>query len=220
MTSYIYGTMHHPHRFGRTALGILLLAALAWSHPAAAQSGELALGAGMPLGSLQRQNASGGQGTLGAAAGSKGIVVMFWSNECPWASKYSKRVATLAQTYGSQGFGFVLVNSNDPVAFPKESPAQSQTFAQQNGLSVTYLMDPDAQLAKAFGATRTPHVYVFNGNGKLAYVGTIDDSPGDPNNVQVQYLKSALDAVASGADVSQPHTKAFGCMLHLQTAGR
>ncbi|HET6567057.1 MAG TPA: thioredoxin family protein [Rhodothermales bacterium] len=212
--------MRNPIKTSPAILGLIAFAALAWSHPAVAQSGELALGSRLPLASLQRQNASGGQGSLGALGGSKGTVVVFWSNVCPWAGKYSGRLATLAQTYGAQGFGFILVNSNDPVAFPKESAAESQNYTRQNGLSVTYLMDPDGQLANAFGATRTPHVFVFDGNGTLAYVGTIDDSPGDPNNVQVQYLKSALDAIAAGNDVSQPHTKAFGCMIHMQSAGR
>ena len=167
----------------------------------------------MPHAELSRQSTNGNQGTLAAARGSKGTVVAFWSNECPWVSKSQDRFLALAKEYAGRGIGFVLVNSNDPVAFPKESLAGSKAYAQASGISLPYLMDTDGQLARAFGAARTPHVYVFDADGTLAYVGAIDDSPGDPNNAQVHYLRDALNSISNGTDVAVPRTKAFGCTI-------
>ena len=177
--------------------------------PAAAQSGGLSVGAALPMESERFTTAEGGQASLSGLAGSTGTVVLFWSNQCPWVDKYEQRVQDLASSYRSKGFSFVLVNSNDPTAFPKESREASQ----QRGYQMTYLMDPDSRLARAFGATRTPQVFVFDADNTLSYVGAIDDSPGDPGNVTENHLKAALDAVSQGGEVSSPETKPFGCMV-------
>ena len=177
--------------------------------PAAAQSGGLSVGAEMPMKSERLSTAEGGQASLSGLAGNRGTVVVFWSNQCPWVDKYEKRVQDLASSYGSKGYSFVLVNPNDPSAFPKESREASQ----KKGYQMPYLMDTESRLARAFGATRTPQVFVFNADDVLSYTGTIDDSPGDPGNVNEDYLKEALDAVSQGAEVSTSSTKPYGCMI-------
>ena len=193
----------------KSAVVIALLALFAM--PAMAQPAELPLGSPLPDQSLQ--NAAGGSSTIQALAGPKGTVIAFWSNKCPWVDKYGDRMKALIDTYGGQGVSFILVNSNDPASFPQESAAESQKWAQSQGYNVTYLIDPDGSFATAVGASRAPHIFGFDGNLNLAYVGTIDDSPGDPGNVGKTYLKDALDAIAQGSAVSVSKTKAFGCML-------
>lgn len=212
----IKAIMHRPDTMRPAIWGLCAVMALVLSEPTQAQSVELALGSTMPQADLSRPSANGNQGTLSAARGSKGTVVVFWSNECPWADKNQDRLLSLASEYTGKGFGFVLVNSNDPVAFPKEAREGSRTYMQQSGMNLPYLMDTDGQLARAFGAARTPHVYLFNGSGALVYVGAIDDSPGDPNNVQEHYLRDALNSISSGSSVSVPRTKAFGCTIKAQ----
>ena len=176
---------------------------------------ELPLGSAMPQADASLSNVQGGSATLGSLAGNQGTVVVFWSNQCPWVERYESRLRALADEFGGRGFRFVLVNSNDVAAYPREGVEESAARFRGAGFpgSVTYLSDPEARLARAFGAERTPHIYVFNGDRTLLYVGTIDDSPGDPGNVSEQYLRDALNAVSGGSNVAVPQTKAFGCTI-------
>lgn len=199
-----------PNALLRFLTAIFTLVMLAVG-PALAQNEELPLGSAMPMASEALPQAGGGQSSLGDAQGASGTVVIFWSNNCPWVDKYEDRVLDLANTYGSQGVGFVLVNPNDADAFPRESLEESARRA--GSYPMPYLRDPGSRLARAFGAARTPHVFVFDGAGELAYVGTIDDSPGDPGNVQNSYLAGALDALVAGEPVATTRTKAFGCTI-------
>ncbi len=176
---------------------------------------EIPLGSEMPSTSVQLSRVNGGQATLAGLQGEAGTVVVFWSNQCPWVEKYEGRITALVNDYGERGIGFVLINSNNPDAYPQEAAAAGaerfSTAGYPSGLA--YLTDPASDVANAFGAQRTPHVYVFGADASLVYVGTIDDSPGDPSNVKEHYLRQALDAVLGGSGVPVPRTKAFGCTI-------
>ncbi len=179
------------------------------------QAQELPLGSAMPMANTAFSNVQGGDASLSSLAGESGTVVAFWSNQCPWVERYESRFNDIVEEFAGRGFGFVLVNSNDVSAYPRESADESAQHFRDAGYpnSVAYLSDPNSQLAEAFGAERTPHMYVFDGDGALVYVGTIDDSPGDPGSVEEQYLRAALNAVGNGSNVAVPRTKAFGCTI-------
>lgn len=159
----------------------------------------------------QLPNATGSAASISSLAGEQATAVIFWSNQCPWTAKYENRVMDLARTYEGQGVQIILVNSNSASDFPSESLEASRE--QAGNLSVPYLKDRGGQLAEAFGATRTPHVFVYDGQGQLAYTGAIDDSPGDPSAVEKPYLDNALQALANGNTPPTAKTKAFGCTL-------
>ena len=197
------------YRYGLFAFMLLLVLGVPM---AAAQSPELPLGSELPMANHSMESADGGQISLSSVGGQNGTVVIFWSNQCPWVDKYEDRVMEIAESF--PGFGYVLVNANDPVAYPQESMEESQRLAGR--YSMPYVLDADSELARAFGAERTPHIYVFDESDTLVYVGTIDDSPGDPNNVQETYLEDALQAVSQGNEVGVAQTKAFGCTIKLQ----
>ena len=173
-----------------------LLVTLAVPAGAAAQS---SIGSSMPAASLS------------SLAGNNATAVIFWSNQCPWTKKYEQRVFDLASKYERQGVQFVLVNSNSASDFPKESLSASEE--QAGHYPVPYLKDRSGQVAEAFGAKRTPHVFVYNGQGQLAYTGAVDDSPGDPSAAEKPYLANALQALTSGNAPSTAQTNAFGCVL-------
>lgn len=177
-----------------------------------AQGEEMPLGSTFPSGVSSLQQMGGGNASVSSLAGSKGTVYIFWSNQCPWVDKYEQRVLDLAGTYSGQGFSFVLVNANNPNAFPQESAEQGQEVARRY-TNVSYVRDNEARLARALGASRTPHVFVFDGSNTLVYAGTIDDSPGDPGDVQKRYLANALDAINAGSKIPVADTKAFGCTI-------
>jgi hypothetical protein len=177
-----------------------------------AQEQELPLGTAMPMQGQSVQNVNGTSATLGSLAGASGTVFLFWSNQCPWVDKSKDRVTALHSEFSGQGINFVLVNSNDAAAFPQEAAS----VGQEQGYPMSYVMDAGSQFANALGASRTPHVFVFDANKALVYVGTIDDSPGDPGNVQKTYLKDALNELVAGSSIAVPKTKAFGCTIKFQ----
>jgi peroxiredoxin len=91
-----------------------------------------------------------------------------------------------------------------------------KTFAQKESISYPILLDPEGTTGKAYGAKKTPHMYIVNKDGKLAYMGGIDDQEiGEPNapakEGTVNYVDKALTELASGSTVSQAETKAYGC---------
>ena len=199
----------------RTLLFAVLVAGVGVLN-AQAQADELAPGTKMPLIDHILVDIDGAQRALAGVKGTKGTVVAFWSNDCPWVTKYEERFLELARAYRAQGFGFVVVNANDAVAFPKEAAAEGQKRARAEDYPMPYLVDNGSQLATAFGASRTPHVYLFDADDTLVYVGTIDDSPGDPDNVSEHYLRDALDAVGAGSPVPVARKPAFGCTIKFQ----
>ena len=101
----------------------------------------------LPLESMQGGSAS----TTHALMGAQGTVFVFWSNDCNWTSQYEERVEAL----GTSGVEVILVNSNDPEVFPKESEAGKE-------YNLTYVRDPQGGLARSLGAERTPHVFAFD----------------------------------------------------------
>lgn len=189
----------------------LFLSLLLIAVPAEAQPEPMPLGSALPSASLQQLDGSTVQ--LSALTGETGTVLLFWSNQCPWVNRYEERVARLVDRFQAQGIRFVLVNANDASAFPQESLAASQERANAQDYEATYVRDEGASLARALGATRTPHAFVFDADQTLVYTGTIDDSPSGPEGASNTYLADALNALTSGGEIPVPQTKAFGCTI-------
>ncbi len=205
--------MRMVYRFwGVSALLLVLGVSLATAQPQ-----ELPLGSILPMQDHAVQHVDGTQTTLDALTGTAGTVFLFWSNQCPWVDKNEERVRALHDQFAGQGIHFVLVNANDPNAFPKEAAAAGQA----KNYPMAYVVDAGSQFAREMGAFRTPHAFAFDANKTLVYTGAIDDSPGDPNNVQKTYLEGVVGILAQGGAIGgeadyPPSTKAFGCRIKFQ----
>jgi hypothetical protein len=175
-----------------------------------AQEAGIPAGTAMP-GTQISLAGSGGSTTLGAQRGKVATVVVFWSNRCPWGSKLESRLVRYVQRYAPKGVVVLIVNSNDPGAFPKEGPAENASTGERLGVSV--LGDATGKLADAFGATRNPAFFLFDANHTLVYGGNFDDSPGDESAVKSQYLDEATRVLVEGSGQAVPSTKAFGCRI-------
>ncbi len=169
------------------------------------QPASLAIGSALPAGSHMLQMTDDSSQPVSDLMGPQGTVFIFWSNACRWTEGYQERVRALHSAAGGKGMAVVLVNSNDPEAFPEESAEASR--AAMPGLR--YGHDQGAALAKALGAYRTPEVFAFDAEGKLAYSGAIDDAPGDTKAVTRSYVADFI-----GGQPQTP-TKAFGCRIRL-----
>jgi peroxiredoxin len=195
-----------------------VLAALAAVAMAAPASAQLAIGDAVPLGDVKMKNVNGKELTLAGSAGKHGTLVVFTCNACPWAKKWEKRVADIGNAALAAGLGVVAINSNDPSVNAEDGYAEMQKRSKALKLKFPYVVDATSDVARAFGATRTPEAFVFDAQGKLVYHGTIDDNANDAAAVKEAWLKDAVNAVTAGKGVSVAETKAFGCTIKFRKA--
>ena len=196
----------------RKLLAIALVAAMGFNVEAG-KSETLALGAEAPATDLEMKGTDGKMYTLDSVQGEKGTLVIFSCNSCPWAVKWESRVASIGNAYRSRGFGVIVINSNDPTRAAEDGFDEMVARAKALSYEFPYVVDSASQVARAFGASRTPEVFLFTDKGKLAYHGAIDDNASDANAVEAAYLKDALDALLAGEAISISDTKALGCSI-------
>jgi peroxiredoxin len=148
--------------------------------------------------------------------GSKGCIVIFTCNHCPYAKAYEQRVIALDKMYRSKGYPVIAINPNDPVKVPDDSFDNMQRVAKEKNYPFPYIIDETQGIARQFGAARTPQVYVLTKTEKgyeVAYIGAIDDNTEDAGKVQHKYVEEAVNALLEGKAVSTQETKAVGCTI-------
>ena len=150
-------------------------------------------------------------------AGAKGTLVVFTCNHCPFAVAYQQRIMDLAAKYKPLGIGVVAISSNDAVAYPDDGFAQMKQRADSMKYNFPYLYDETQQVAQKYGPKVTPHTFLFDAKGNLAYRGRIDDAV-KVNEVKKRELADALDALVAGKSVPVAATTAFGCSIKWKTA--
>jgi len=183
-------------------LSLLLSPTLAWA---------IATGDAIPMKDTRLQNVDGKELAIADVAGSKGTLVVFTCNHCPYAKAWESRIVDLGNSYAKQGIGVIAINSNDPAVAPEDDLDHMKERAKAKGFGFAYAVDSTSGVARAFGATKTPEVYLFDASGKLAYHGAVDDTSRSAEGVKEHYLKDALDAVVAGKPVAKAETKALGC---------
>ncbi len=167
----------------------------------------LEMGSALPHADQSFTTTDGATLTLGAASGSAGLAVVFWSDACPWVDKYADRMGSLAESYGRAGVGFVFVQSE---------PLSEEGGGSNPGAPV--VLDVEGELASSMGARNAPQAFFFGPDGGLAYQGAIDDSPANVDRVRVPYLQQAMDQSIAGMPIEVQSTRALGCSI--QTAGQ
>ena len=176
-------------------------------------SGELEIGSAMPLVDHQLADISGKTMTLTNAKGDAGTLVIFSCNTCPWVLAWEDRYVTLAQEFIPKGIGMIAVNSNESQFERDDSWEEMVEHAQEMGYNFPYVQDPGSKLATAFGARKTPHIYLFDEKDKLVYRGAIDDNARKPRKVKHTFLADAMDALLTGEKIDPVSTKALGCSI-------
>lgn len=149
----------------------------------------------------------------------KAVVVLFTSNFCPYSKLYEERFSSLVKSYAGKDVAFIMINPNDPRESKDDSMESMKEKAKEWGLQIPYLADKDQSVAKAFGASKTPEVFVLSNKPSrsvIAYSGAIDDNPQVASDVNQHYLKQALDAVLLGKTVNIPNKRPVGCMIKIK----
>ncbi|MEM7550626.1 MAG: thioredoxin family protein [Bacteroidota bacterium] len=146
----------------------------------------------------------------------KGFIVIFTCNHCPYAQLYEDRIIALDKKYASKGYPVIAINPNDPKKAPDDSFDQMIVRAKDKGFTFPYLYDDTQEVAKAYGATRTPHVYILDKASdelEVKYIGAIDNNYKTPSEVTEKYVEDAVDALIEGKKVPNDYTKAIGCTI-------
>lgn len=146
-------------------------------------------------------------------ANHKAVVVMFSCNHCPYVRAWEDRMIAIQRDYQPRGVTLVAINANDASRYPDDSFPHMRERAAEKGFNFPYLWDESQDVAQAYGATHTPHVFLVDGNGTVRYRGAIDDNYDDPDKVERSYLRDALDAVLAGHKPVIETTDAVGCTI-------
>lgn len=194
------------------AVGIL---AMATAMVAGAQEAPktLAIGASVPMTEVKMAGVDGKSVSIADIKGAKGTLVVFTCNSCPWAQAWEQRIADLGNSYAKRGVGVIAINSNDPSVKPDDDFAAMEKRAKALGLEFPYVVDGTSDVARAFGATKTPEAFLFNAKGKLIYHGAVDDNAREPEKVASRWLNDALVATVGGKAVAVKETKSLGCSI-------
>jgi len=149
----------------------------------------------------------------------KGFIVIFTCNHCPFSVKYEDRIIELDEKYKALGYPVVAISPNDVEAFPEDDLAHMKIRAEEKAFTFPYLYDETQEIAKAYGATKTPHVFLLNKEQKeeqqvliVKYIGAVDDSTRG-NNIEEKYVEMAIEAIQKGEEVNPSVTKAVGCSV-------
>jgi len=163
------------------------------------------------------KNIDGKMVSLADNKAARGYIVVFTCNTCPYAKAYESRVIELNTKYAPLGYPVVAINPNDATTVPGDSYAAMQT----KKYAFPYLQDESQQVAKTYGATRTPHLFVLTRQGSgfvVSYIGAIDDNSEDAKLAKTKYVENAMTEILAGKPATTNSTKAIGCTIKWKRA--
>ncbi|MCI4351006.1 MAG: thioredoxin family protein [Thermoplasmata archaeon] len=141
------------------------------------------------------------------------LLVAFWCNHCPYVQAWEGRMIELAKEFGSRGLATVLINANDPVAYPDDRPERMAERARTKAYQFPYLWDESQDTARAYGALVTPHPMLFGKERRLLFQGAIDDRHDHPEKVHHRYLRDAVESALAGVPIQPPTRPVLGCSI-------
>lgn len=174
---------------------------------------SLSIGSETPLTDHKVEDVNGRTINLSEIAQQNGLVVIFSCNTCPMVSRWENRMKALANSARLNNIGMIVLNPNERIRERGESLEDMKRRSTKQTYNFVYALDKDHVIADAFGATKTPEVFVFDGSMKLVYKGSIDDNPNNPSGVTKRYVDDAVQALASGNQVEVSRSVPKGCPI-------
>jgi peroxiredoxin len=144
-------------------------------------------------------------------AQAKTLVVFFTCNHCPYVLGSDEVTRATVERFKNKGVAFIGINSNSEITHPEDDFAHMVERMKTHHFPWVYARDKSQEVAKAYGALRTPHFYVFDKDRKLVYTGRGVDNPRNTAEMTVNDLDRALEEVVAGKPVSKPLTNPIGC---------
>ncbi len=205
--------------FSFFAIGAMITAFFSFK---SADPETLEIGTKAPKADLKMEDISGKKYSLNDLKQANGLLVVFSCNTCPFVvgdeaknnEGWDRRYAEIQKYADANKIGLVFVNSNEAKRTEGDSMDDMKRHSKERGYgSSKYVLDKNSELANAFFARTTPHIYLFDKDMKLAYKGAIDDNSGNSKEVKETYLKNAITEVGQGKKVSNAETKPVGCSI-------
>lgn len=167
------------------------------------------------------ENVDGKKISLSSYDNKKGVILIFDCNTCPYSQAYLNRIKQLHSKYESKGYPVMAINPNDPNRSPGDSMKKMISYAKKNDYQHAYLQDVDQSVAKAFGATNTPQVFVLQKQGAnmvLQYIGAIDNNTQDADAATKKYVEDVVNSLLNDQKPEATKTKAIGCTIKWKSA--
>ncbi len=171
----------------------------------------LPIGSTLPNADTRMKDISGKEVSFKDAMKKNGLLVMFSCNTCPVVGKYQSRTLEIGKYAADNGVGVILLNSNEATRSDGESFDDMKAYGKEQAYPFSYALDHNSVMADAFGATRTPEVFLFDKSGKLVYHGAIDDNANNAGDVTRKHAAIAIDEMITGKAVSTTQTRFVGC---------
>jgi hypothetical protein len=201
------------HLITKSSFILSLFALVAFTSVAAQDIEQLPLGSTLPLGDVSMEDVSGRNLTLNGVKGDNGLLVVFSCNTCPWVIKWEDRYPVVQEIAAANDIGMILLNPNEDYRDKGDGMDDMILHAEKAGYDLPYVLDKNHRVADAFGASRTPHVYLFDSEDKLVYVGAIDDNANSAADVEEFYIKDAIEQLSAGQPITTASTKSIGCTI-------
>ncbi len=156
---------------------------------------------------------SGKSYSLSELKGSKGTLILFICNHCPYVKHVEDKILELARLYQPKGIAFIAISSNDPELYPEDGPENMKREGQAKGYPFPYLFDETQEVARDYKAACTPDFYLFDQNLRSIYHGRLDGSTPKTGTPTGSELSAALDACLASMPVPQPQKPSIGCSI-------
>lgn len=199
--------------FGLALFAFILLSSLTIQAQAPAAKGY---SVGDAVAEFQVRNINNQFVNLADYTNQKGVVVVFMANHCPFSKAYEDRLMAIHTKFAPQGYPVLAVQTSDVTAYPEDAYEVVQGRSRDRGFPFPYTIDESQSVARAFGAIRTPQVFVLTRTGGkfvVQYMGAIDDNPQDGTGVQKHYLDDALVSLTTGRPILTSTTRPIGCAV-------
>jgi peroxiredoxin len=169
---------------------------------------------GTPAPAFALADTEGNTVRLDALDTSRGLLVIFLCNHCPFVIHLREELARFSREYSERGLAIVGINSNDVANYPDDAPERMREEKQQHGYAFPYLFDETQEVAKSYAAACTPDFFLYDANLELVYRGQFDDSrPDNGKPVTGADLRAAADAVLAGNPVATEQRPSLGCNI-------
>lgn len=148
--------------------------------------------------------------SIASLADQKGLVLLFYDLNCPFAKMYEDRIKNLRSSYSNKGIRFVLVNPNSS----SSEQASLKNYIDSSGINLSFLIDSEKVLTKALEASKIPETFLLTkveGKVQVIYHGAIDNNPQAEDAVSEKFLERALNQFLKGDMPSPSQVRATGC---------
>lgn len=176
-------------------------------------SDPLPIGSPIPSPEVKMKDISGTEISFKDAQKKNGLLVVFSCNTCPVVKRLQSRLNEVSKYALEHNIGVILLNPNEAYRNEGDSYDDMKDYAKQSGFNWYYVLDENSAMADKFGANRTPELFLFGSDEKLAYHGAIDDNSNSEEGVTRKHAITAMDEMSAGKEISMKETRSVGCTI-------